>query len=133
MKISVRYRVFETNSSSIHSCVILSENDYKRWKDENLYVQELNDNGHVKFILVTPEEIDRDYLDEYLEATKDSTRDNYDHYDFEDWLQWDKNLTRHSEFGYDTYGSNYYDSDIVTFVTPSGDVMVAANYYGYDG
>ena len=130
MKLSVRQGVFETNSSSIHACVILPEDDYNRWKDDNLYVQSSNENNHMKFTVVTKNEVESRFLDEYLSEISDSSRDNYDRIDFEDWIKWDKNLTRYKD---PKYGDDYYDSDIMTFITPSGDIMVAANYYGYDG
>ena len=130
MKLSVRQGVFETNSSSIHACVILPEDDYNRWKDDNLYVQSSNENNHMKFTVVTKNEVESRFLDEYLSEISDSSRDNYDRIDFEDWIKWDKNLTRYKD---PKYGDDYYDSDIMTFIIPSGDIMVAANYYGYDG
>ena len=132
MKLSVRNGVFETNSSSIHACVILPEGDYNRWKSENLYVRTSSEDGHSKFELMTRDEVEDKFLDEYLEGSSE-TKDDYDRSEFEDWLKWDKNLTRYEDYGYNKCGDNYFDSDIMKFVTPSGDVMVAANYYGYDG
>ena len=132
MRLSVRQGVFETNSSSVHACVILPENEYNLWKSENLYVKTSSEDGHRKFTVMTKEEVDDKYLNEYLEGT-DSTRENYDHDDYADWLRWDKDLTRYKEFGYNKYEGFYYDSDTTTFVTPSGDIMVADSYFGYDG
>ena len=125
MKLSIRRNVFETNSSSIHACVILPEEDYNLWKDNDNYVQTSHEDGHTKFVVVTKEEVESKFLDEYLEGMSDVKRDNYDRIDYEDWLQWDKGLIRYNQFGYDKYGGNYYESDRTTFVTPSGDVMVA--------
>ena len=40
MKILIRSKIFETNSSATHSMVILSNDEYEEWKKNELYVRE---------------------------------------------------------------------------------------------
>ena len=53
----IRHGVFETNSSSTHSMVVCSEEDYQKWVDGEL----LYDYGS----LVKREELDQEYLEDY--------------------------------------------------------------------
>lgn len=55
--IQIRHGVFETNSSSTHSMVVCSEEDYQKWVDGEL----LYDYGS----LVKREELDQEYLEDY--------------------------------------------------------------------
>lgn len=42
MKVTVRQGVFETNSSSTHSLTICTKEDYRRWKDGEVYLSKWN-------------------------------------------------------------------------------------------
>ena len=55
--IQIRYGVFETNSSSTHSMVVCSEEDYQKWVDGEL----LYDYGD----LVKREDLPEEYLEDY--------------------------------------------------------------------
>ena len=132
MKMSIRNGVFETNSSSVHACVILPLDEYSRWKNNNFYVRPVRDGSLSKFEVLSDDEVGR-YLDEFLKEKDGATRENYSEDDFDEWLDWNHNLVRYKKFGYNSYEEYYYDSDVTTFETPSGDVMVAESYFGYDG
>lgn len=130
MKLSIRQGVFETNSSSVHAIVILPLDEYNRWKDNNFYVRSVRDGSLSKFEVLSDDEVSG-YLDEFLKE-KGATPENYSTDDFDEWLDWNYNLVRYKKFGYNSY-EEYYDLDVTTFETPSGDVMVAESYFGYDG
>ena len=51
MKIQIRTGLFETNSSSVHSLVMVSGNDYEKWKNGELVYDRMDD----KLIPVTDE------------------------------------------------------------------------------
>ena len=131
MKLSVRQGVFETNSSSVHACVILPLDDYNRWKDNNFYVRTARDGSLNRFEVLSDDEVGK-YLDEFLKK-EGGTLENYSMDDFDEWLDWNHSLVRYKKFGYNSYEEYYYDSDVTTFETPSGDVMVSDSYFGYDG
>ena len=132
MKLSVRRGVFETNSSSVHACVILPIEDYKKWRDENIYVRPVKENDVIRYVLVSEDEAKK-HLNEFVKDTEGATTDNYSQDEFDEWLDWNLNLTRYKRFGYNRYEEYYYDSDVTVFGTPSGDVMVVDSYFGYDG
>ena len=43
MKIQIRTGLFETNSSSVHSLVMVSGNDYEKWKNGELVYDRMDD------------------------------------------------------------------------------------------
>ena len=51
MKQSIRYGVFETNSSSTHSVVLLNDKEYNDWKDGKIRISIYGD-------IITQEELD---------------------------------------------------------------------------
>jgi hypothetical protein len=51
MKQSIRYGVFETNSSSTHSVVLLNDKEYNDWKDGKIRISIYGD-------IITKEELD---------------------------------------------------------------------------
>lgn len=105
--INIRYGVFETNSSSVHSLTILSKKNY------DLYVK-----GEVfifRGTIVSKNELTdevKDYVNRYYGG------------DFEEFF---------TEFSYD---NQYRNTEFETFkqehTTDSGDVIVAFGYFGTD-
>lgn len=92
----VRCGVFETNSSSTHSLVICTQEEYEQFKaDEMMY------------------DSDEDRLVPYSSLLIETEGYRYKSY---------------RRFGYNDLESFYQ-----TFITPSGDRMVAFGQYGYDG
>ena len=80
--IQIRHGVFETNSSSTHSMVVCSEEDYQKWVDGEL----LYDYGS----LVKREELDQEYLEDYK---------TYDQFMDSDWEESGEEIytTKHGE------------------------------------
>ena len=52
MKQTVRFKTFETNSSSYHSCCILTDAEYQEYQKGNVFISKYNDHE-----LVSKEEV----------------------------------------------------------------------------
>lgn len=126
MKVQIRTGLFETNSSSVHSCTIASMSDYRDWREGKLMV--CLDNGE----FVSIEEGRR------RNALEFQTR-RYDHPSIEEIREYSENGTIPScidlyELNYLTY-DQYYDKcgDNEDYVETSSKFgVVAFGYYGYD-
>lgn len=109
MKKQIRIGVFETNSSSTHSLVICSKEQYEKWeKGELVYIRDFypipkDERPKSNFVLV-----------EDIELFKDKGVDHYDILSFEEW-------------GED------YEQDTYEYTSESGDELVVRAYYGYNG
>lgn len=116
----VRSSVFETNSSSVHTLTICTEDEYGLYTDGELlhcrcdWVLKGTKYEGRKF--VTREEaaeIEKEYRYAYDDKSiEESVHDDFEFYDDED---------------------EYLECYEEHFVTPSGDKMVAFGRYGYDG
>lgn len=123
MKI-IRLGVFETNSSSTHTMVIMSEEEYDKWNKGEILKYRWED----KFI--TKEENDEiikklveDYAKEYNIPVEDVDVDDLK-YDYDDDV---------------AYTLEEYDdrmnleSDIEEYTTKNGEKLIIKCWYGYDG
>lgn len=118
----IRKGVFETNSSSVHTITICTEDEYQRYLDGELlvvrYKYMLDGTAYKGRRMVTREEAEeienKMYGSLTLEQLEDNIRDDFESYDVED-----------DYYCYEQYAEH--------FTTPSGDKMVAFGEYGYDG
>ena len=64
MKQTIRFRTFETNSSSTHSCVICTEDEYNKWQQGELLYDGWKD------VFLTKDEVDLQWqaLDDGVKA-----------------------------------------------------------------
>lgn len=106
----VRLGVFETNSSSTHSLVVCTKEEYEKWKSGELLY-----GGNNKFL--TNEEA----LDKIKEYQPDITSID----DAEDLYEFDI-------FTFDSWGEDY-EEETNEYTTKSGDEIVIRSYYGYQG
>lgn len=120
----VRHGVFETNSSSVHTLTICTDEQYGLYMNGELLLCRcdwiLKGTKYEGREFFTPEEaaeIEKEYLTKYGYAYDDKSIENSVHDDFESYDDEDEYL-------------EYYEEH---FVTPSGDKMVAFGRYGYDG
>lgn len=132
--IKIRYGVFETNSSSVHSLIMCSDNEYQKFVDNELFYDYWND------CFITYNEA----LDKLYENVKFSGEFKY-HFDLSDDFSRDKlndfpldELAYYlaseagiytcdyffNELDYETYGDTYR--------TIHGEVVHAFGYYGHD-
>ena len=124
---TIRANTFETNSSSTHSMIILTEEEYDKLESGELY---LNNNDEV----ITKEEAKNIFLKHM----------NKDKYEYDNDLSFEENIKNYlDEFGY--YSSEYpqsletwkeedeLESDTNIYISPSGDKLKIICKYGYIG
>ena len=105
MATTIRLGVFETNSSSVHSIMILSPQDYEAWAAGNLVYDYWNGG------FVTAEEAKE------LELTKPDYMDGDSLLSLDDFVNCQKQL-------------NYLESEVYRTTTPGGEEIYLATYYG---
>lgn len=117
----IRQGVFETNSSSTHSLVIVAEEDYDAWRTGN---------GDILLDRYNGVMISR--ADAIARIRKDNPR-RYGKVDFTDREEADDILGDHD---FQTFDGYQRDTDMEQFeqrhTTKGGDKVVAFGYYGYD-
>ena len=120
---TIRANIFETNSSSTHSMIILTEEEYNKLESGELY---LNDDE-----VITKEEAKNIFL-------KDMNKDKYE---YDDNLSFEENIKNYlDEFEY--YSGEYpqslenwkeedeLESDTNIYISPSGDKLRIICKYG---
>lgn len=110
MKRQIRANVFETNSSSVHSLTICSQQDFEKWERGELYFD--------------------GWTDKFLEPSKANGAEIYKEHDYGK-ISYDKHIFKKPNDYFEYYGNNYdvYDDQ---YVTPGGETVAAFGYYGYD-
>jgi hypothetical protein len=110
MKRQIRFGVFETNSSSMHSLVMMTKEDFEKFKSGEMvwYEDQVSTKENLVQKLKEKSWYKNKSDEEILEMINEDARD-YDNYN-------DDKETFYSEF-----------------VTKSGETIVSLGYYGYDG
>lgn len=124
MKRQIRRGVFETNSSSVHSLTMCTYDEYKKWENEEvLYWRDRDKFG-------TREDIIKE-----LKNARYSWSGELCYQD----VNWNDEVEVNDVFsdeGIQTCEEFFDNEDFETFeqryTTPSGEVVVAFGYYGYD-
>ena len=117
MKKSIRFGVFETNSSSTHSLTMCSSEDYDKWVNGDVL---LNDNWNFK----GQQWITKEKAIEYLKEKSYYNEDD----DLEELLAECEFYTENKYFD-DEYLEGYSE----TYTTANGDEVVAFGKFGYNG
>ena len=135
MRCSIRYNLFETNSSSTHSLVICSRDEFEKWKNGKLF---LNTYTHKfkSFDFFTDAQLEdakENYIktmNEYMKFWQDLTEDERKKYCFQ-FLK-DTGIIDEDYESYDEYMT---DTSLETFAeqytSKSGDNIVVFGRYGY--
>lgn len=109
--IQIRNNIFETNSSSVHSITICSEEKFEKWKNgEFLFDKEKDD-------LVTLEKCEEFKSSEFYNEK----------YDYDRFLTYDQFFNWQGDDSYLDYMEKYQ-----THQTINGTDVVAFGYYGHD-
>lgn len=141
MKISIRQGVFETNSSSVHSCSICTEDNYKAFRDGKVWYKEDGDSYVDEDVAI---EFNVNYIkdeynltDEEVAKFKEVYKKEKNFYDaFEaidtEFEQWD--LDPYDIYlNHDTYWEYHeYEDWSHRFKDTAGVDMVAWGYCGHD-
>lgn len=117
---TIRRGLFETNSSSVHSLTIMTQEEYDKW-DDDTYLYD-------------------DKVFTFEEAKADLMRNHYFNgfpEGYESWTkeEWDEYLADSDYETPEKYGDYHEEYELFEerFTTPSGDKMVAFGYSGYSG
>ena len=131
MKRQIRQGVWETNSSSTHTCCICSKNEFGKWKRGELLYDRHKEELVSKDMLK-----DKKYRPK-LKARYDSIKESF-WKEFEDLTEeelkrfWDKYFDEDDFIDYDTWNrSDDLNSYIQEYTTEQGEEIVAFGQYGY--
>lgn len=112
MKIKqVRLGVFETNSSSTHSLVVCTKEEYDKWKSGELY--------YLQDVWGLPDALREEY------RTKEFITED------EKLLLEKNDIDEYGIKSFDDWGSDY-EEDTTTYTTKNGEELVIRCYYGHD-
>ena len=124
MRRQIRRGVFETNSSSVHSITMCSDDEYKSWENGESYIARY-DGG-----IFTREEIIQELKEKKQWRTNELC---YPNVNWEDENEVDILIEVNNYMTYDKY---WDDIDFETFddsyTTPNGEIVHAFGYYGHD-
>lgn len=123
----IRRGVFETNSSSVHSITMCMKDDYDKWKNGEVYLNEFywdSESIYSKKQFVTKEEA----IDIFMKS-KLNLEENLLELDTEEL---EKIFRLEEIYSYDNYDIEYFENFYDTFTTPNGDTVVSFGYYGED-
>lgn len=132
----IRNGVFETNSSSTHSLCICTEEDFEKFKRNEVLWDKYVD-------MLVPNDISPEYIKrakEYYQSQQDSYMKDWDELSEEDQLNFVIREFDESESGdwilrskvlFSNWGDNL-ETFKEHFTTPSGDKMIVFGEFGYD-
>ena len=121
---TIRLGTFETNSSSTHSMVICSEEEYKKWAAGELYASRWYDGFKTKEEVI--EEARKEYYEKFDSEGNFIPDDEYETVEefLNDW---------HTEwYDLDNWAGDL-ECDENSYTSPSGDEIKIVCRYGYDG
>lgn len=128
--IQIRHNVFETNSSSSHTLVICTKDQYDKFKRLKLFY--IDSSAFEEQFLPVEELIDKLFNMHKLdvdahEELKNMLKEN-DIEGIEDYLR------DYDIYSFNTYGDNDWGEPYTQeYTTPGGEKIVAFGYYGYNG
>ena len=121
--LQIRRSVFETNSSSVHSMTMCSQDEYDKWKDGDLYYNYDLYDCDDKFVTfeqakkVIEEKREKWYTSKIGEPIDDALLQEYGVYSHDAF--WDK---------FDDWYETFFDE----YTTESGETVIAFGYFGHD-
>lgn len=138
--IQVRHGVFETNSSSTHSITMCSEEEFNKWKAGELLFDCYNECFAKNIELSNKDKKD---AMQYYNDCKSSYWKNWDQLSEEEIKSWynkyiNDRLRINTYDAFQTYDDwcnedDYLERFTRTYVSPSGDKIIAFGKHGYDG
>ena len=141
MKISIRQGVFETNSSSVHSCSVCTSDEYKKWKNGEIWYNEGKDkylpaDEAIEFNLKLIKEND-EMTNEEFETFAEIYRKTKSLYEAYESIGWDRDEDDFDPYdiylNIDKYWEIYeYEDWSYSFKDTAGANMVAWGYCGHD-
>ena len=133
MKRIIRQRIFETNSSSTHSLIIMTQEKWDEFKTTDKWLADWDGQLYlVDDLIKKMKEAVKKYPDQYTDIDLDNRQACIE------YLTSRKNSWVPADyFTYDAWGdyewSDWAECYAEEFVTPSGDKMIAVGAYGFQG
>ena len=125
MKIQIRTGVFETNSSSTHSLVMCSEDEYNKWANGELY--------YCSWFPSKAKSLEKKgcdfYTEEEAKAICAAADIDWDAEDEDDYCERREHFETLDEFCDD----EYLETEEYNYTTPRGEKVKAVAKYGYSG
>ena len=124
---TIRHNTFETNSSSTHSLLILTEEENNKIDNGELFIE-----SKYEETLITKEEADKIFLEAIEEYNSVNPEDKI--HTIEEFKETDWYLDNISEYPCDIKvwsEKEGLDYDVTDYVSPSGDKIVIHAIYGY--
>ena len=139
MKRQIRQGVFETNSSSVHTLTMCTNEEYVKWTNGELMYDSYSD----KLVDVKLEitEQDKKNAKAYYEDSKKNFWKEWSQLSVEETNEWYKKyMSDYKKFDSERYNTyeEFFDNEYCetfeqSYTTPSGEKIIAFGYYGYDG
>lgn len=115
MKENIRRCCFETNSSSVHTLILCSDDEFSKWKNGELYLDIKN-----KILVESNKQIE-------LARSFESEEECYDK--MGQWDYWHRYLTWDEYYSWDYIT---YEKFNTVYLTPKKEIVHAFGYYGND-
>ena len=120
--IQIRSNIFETNSSSTHSLVILKKEDWEEVKKGNLFVDILDAEKHSKFPrLVTENFLLASAREEYLEEERRGGKECHISFRDDHYISWEEHLEA-CKGDYEGYDLNTFGFAGEAYINPKSNV-----------
>ena len=119
--LKIRQGIFETNSSSVHSMIMVNDDEYGQLECGEYYINQYGDSGKGKIVYID------DIINE-IRRTSDIDVDSMNEDELEDLIE---------EYGYKSFDRFYennddYETFFETYTTKNGENVYAIGYYGHD-
>ena len=115
----IRRSVFETNSSSVHSLTVCTENEYEKFKNGNMLLKTNDEKlyGKKEAVEISKSDFEEDKKEHYYGISDDDT--------------WNEEYMKKRFVSYDTYVNDMeYETFAHNYTTPNGEKIIAFGYYG---
>lgn len=123
MKRQIRRKVFETNSSSVHSLTMCNKDEYTRWENGEVLFWKDKDKFATKEDII--EELKRST---WYDGSLRFPNTNWENEDEIRDIFSDERIQTCEEF----FDDEWYETFEQNYTTPNGDKVVAFGYYGHD-
>ena len=135
MRHIIRRSVFDSNSSTMHTCVIMTEDQYKKWESGKLYYYKYSVWLFDKLPKEKRPEVGCLYTQDEVISFYDLTEYQYNPSTYEEYSNSkDQFIKEMGDFiGYDNwFDDEYLEMDNEKYITPNGEKIIVFCKYGND-
>ena len=129
--LNIRYKIFETNSSSTHSIIMCTDEDYKKLRAGELMIAGWENPIGKYHEFVSRAKLYEWFWNEYYPQNKEYLESNYGVIDPSNDLE---AILDEEDIAYtfENFGGEEYEWYDTSFTTPGGETVHAFGYYGND-